>query len=72
MLQNNEMTNNQYQSKPESNHLLQYDNFQKLLALQNTIYQATRVKPSLYKLVNLIISQTNFMTIQETLIQQYQ
>lgn len=72
MLQNNKMTNNQYQSKPESNHLLQPDNFQKLLELQNIIYQATRVKPSLYKLVNLIISQTNFMTIQETLIQQYQ
>ena len=72
MPQDNTMINNLNQSKPEANHLLQNDTFQRLLALQENIYQATKVKPSMHKLVNLIINQSDLKIIQETLIQQYQ
>lgn len=68
----NLINDNQYQTQARDTHLIQDTNFKKLITMQEAIYQETKVKPSIYKLVNLIISQADFSTLQEVLIKQYQ
>lgn len=52
-------------------HLIEDYNFQKLITVQEEIYQVTQVKPSLKKLVNLIIDQSDLANIRDQLIKQY-
>lgn len=52
-------------------HLIEDYNFQKLITVQEEIYQVTQVKPSLKKLVNLIIDQSDLTNIRDQLIKQY-
>ena len=55
----------------QDQHLLSDKNFQQLSLLREEIYQATQVKPSMKKLVNLIIEEVNFNLIRQQLIQKY-
>ena len=66
---------NQTVSQPmiaKEKHLIEDCNFQKLITTQEEIFQVTQVKPSLKKLVNLIIDQSDLANIQDQLIKQYQ
>ena len=65
---------NQTASQPmiaKEKHLIEDYNFQKLIVTQEEIYQITQVKPSLKKLVNLIIDQSDLANIRDQLIKQY-
>jgi thiamine monophosphate kinase len=55
----------------DNTHLFTNDNFQQLIIVTDTIYQQTHVKPSIKKLVNLIIEQTDLGAITQWLIAQY-
>lgn len=53
-------------------HLIDENNFQKLIQVQEDIYNMTEVRPSLRKLVNLIIDEVDIDAIKNQLIKQYQ
>jgi len=72
MLDATQENQSSYPVKEKESHLIQDEHFQKLLNLQEDIYQATRVKPSMYKLVNLILEKSDLNAIREQLIRQYQ
>jgi len=68
--QDNQVTSQLIAAKEK--HLIEDQNFQKLITVQEEIYQVTQVKPSLKKLVNLIIDQSDLVNIRDQLIKQYQ
>ncbi|MEM9103297.1 MAG: hypothetical protein AAGB12_13345 [Pseudomonadota bacterium] len=58
-------------STSEKTYLIEETNFKRLIETGENIYQATHVKPSIRKLVNLIIEQADMTTIEAKLIDQY-
>ena len=57
--------------KGKDKHFIEDDHFQKLISVLDDIYNTTQVRPSLRKLVNLIIKKADINTIREQLIKQY-
>ena len=55
----------------DENYFLENINFQKLMGIREEIYQATQVKPSVKKLVNFLIQESELMKIFDQLIKQY-
>jgi hypothetical protein len=64
-------TNKTQRSESKNSHFITDTNFQNLIHTLDEIYDTTQVKPSLKKLVNLIIEQTDIDIIKQQLIDQY-
>ena len=55
----------------EQKFFINEDNFQRLRQLQQNIFEATGVSPSIRKLVNLLITEENLCQIKMKLISQF-
>lgn len=63
-------SNNPVESKQDK-HLITDIHFQQLTRVRDEVFQATQVKPSVRKLLCLIIEKTDLAAIREQLIKQY-
>lgn len=70
MNQENSITENQSVNSKER-HLISDENFKKLNAIREEVYQVTEVGPTVRKLVNLIIEKADLEIIRDQLIKQY-
>lgn len=59
------------QQDATTKYLISDVNFQRLRQLQQEVFDATDVSPSVRKLVNVLIEQVNFQQLKEVLISQF-
>ncbi|MDF2868288.1 MAG: hypothetical protein K0S11_1758 [Gammaproteobacteria bacterium] len=52
----------------EKQHLINEENFQRLRQLQQDIYKATELSPSVRKLINLLITEENLQQLKSFLL----
>lgn len=72
MVNDSKSSNSSINQDNKSQHIIDDINFQKLLNIKNEVYEATEVRPTIHKLVNLIIEHANLENIRDKLIKQYQ
>ena len=59
------------QDKEPHQHLINEENFYKLKQLQQRVFDATGVSPSMRKLINSIINDETIATLEHKLIEQF-
>lgn len=55
----------------EKQYLINEENFQRLRQLQQDIYKATELSPSVRKLINLLVTEENLQQLKSFLLEQY-